>query len=304
MRAILASVAVLWMTAAIAAAQQPTIAEAQADFDKGQYRTSLQKIARLLSAPTAKANPTERYDLLMLRGENMLALKEAALAADAFETAARTVKTGDDVKRLGQARGMAILVRASPGLKYTRKGSDEPPIDIASRDSRTAAMNALLAERIVTVEPKVKSALEATSLLPIKDLMPALGEMYSLEIATAGESKVAVPLAQTLGEHARKLIETELTRIGSRIDELYAMASAPTLSSNPGAQTLSYRGLTSPERKELQDAADYLVNIEKVAQEGRRVNLRFGGTGDVWDRILGEIGDLKDAAQRVYDRRF
>jgi hypothetical protein len=280
-----------------------SIGAAQADFNAGQYRSCLQKIAQVLNSKAAAPGSPARYDLLMLRGECMLQLKEADLAASAFTSASTVFKGEGDLKRMAAARAMSVLVKASPRLQY--KGSkDAQPIDIVTPDSRKQAMMALFDDRFATTTSKIEAAMKSNSLVPIHDLFPVMGDLYALELTATGDTARTMPAIRSVGEHARQLITAELDRLRKRVDELDDLANAPTLSSGNLNQTLSYRGLNSNERNELHDAADELVKIEKVAQEGRRIAQRLAGPVGAWDAILGECNDVKDVAQQAYDRRY
>src|SRR5688572_14868767 len=102
---LLASAVLLFVSTATA--QQPTMEGAQGDFASGDYRSALQKISRLLTGPTARPGTPHRYELLLLRGECMLQLKEANFAADAFDAAARSVKGEGTVTLIADA-GAAV----------------------------------------------------------------------------------------------------------------------------------------------------------------------------------------------------
>src|SRR5689334_1553723 len=58
------------------ASANPSIDDAKADFAAGQYQGCLQKISRLLSPGISKPDPATPYDLLMLRGECMMQMKQ------------------------------------------------------------------------------------------------------------------------------------------------------------------------------------------------------------------------------------
>src|SRR5690349_9206335 len=64
--------------------QPLTFAAARADFDKGDYKACLGKISKLLTTGAYKSDSPERYDLLMLRGECLLQLKQRPGAQAAF----------------------------------------------------------------------------------------------------------------------------------------------------------------------------------------------------------------------------
>src|SRR4051794_14531765 len=72
--------------------QALTFAAAQADFDKGDYKGCLGKISKLLTTGAYKSDSPERYDLLMLRGESLLRLKQKQPAQAAFEAAMKMMR--------------------------------------------------------------------------------------------------------------------------------------------------------------------------------------------------------------------
>src|SRR5690242_15062972 len=55
---------------------QVSVGDAQSDFASGEYASSLRKISTLLGSNSIKPGSVERYDLLMLRGECMLRMKQ------------------------------------------------------------------------------------------------------------------------------------------------------------------------------------------------------------------------------------
>lgn len=283
---------------------EPSIAEAQADFQQGKYPGCLQKVAAILVGSEARQGSPGRYDLFLLRGECLLQMKRADLAADAFDAAARSVKGENDLKRVAPARAMAILIKSSANLAYRPKGaSAADAIDIVNPELRKKALEALLQDRLKDMQPQVDEALKATTLPPMAKTVPALLDAFMIELAATGDTKQSLPVGQSVGEHARGLIENQLQRISMRVDDLYDLASEPTLSSGP-REFLGPRGLTTPERDELKAIANELIMIKQVAQDGRRINRSIGGTGDMWDAVIVQVNDCEERTQRAYDRKY
>ena len=284
-----------------------SIGDAQAAYGSGDYRGCLQKISSLLTTSTIKPASVERYDLLMLRGECMLKLKQAKGAADTFEAASKVLKTQGDVARVANAKAMSVLVKASPGLQYRSNGStgDAAGIDIVEPDSRKQAMKMLLDDRNRQLMPAINKAIEGTSLVPIQKLLPAVWEIYTLEFAAKGNADQTTATVKKMGQHARDLITSELDRLTSRLTELNNLANEPTISSNRvGPQTLSYRGLNSNERNELKEMMDYLLNIQQVCENARRINRLLGGTGEAWDALLADCAEARQVADQAYNRQY
>jgi hypothetical protein len=300
----IAGVGCLLLTVSIvtaAAPEKPTLESAQADFASGQYRPCLQKIAQVLAMPESKRNLPQRYDLFMLRGECLLQLKSAEIADDAFHAAAMVVKDSGDIKKIADAEAMAILIKASSGLKYQPKTGGAQPIDIVDKESRQKAMAALFDDRMAQFKPKVEAAVQSTNLVPIHELVPAMTDLFMLEVAVTGESKQTLALGKDLGAHARDLINGALRQITDRIQDLNMIANEPSTGT---LQQIGYRGLTTPEREELRGLANELVKIEEVSARARQMARRMGGTPEAWDAILADVADAKQLAQKTYDRRY
>ena len=115
-----------------------------------------------------------------MRGEASLRTKAMPAAAEAFATAAK--ETTDPAKK-AEARANEILTRRSKQAGYTPKvpstapaaGKPGQPMPIINAEDRKAAMNALFADAMATVQPRVRAATSATNLKPIMELAPALG---------------------------------------------------------------------------------------------------------------------------------
>jgi hypothetical protein len=294
---------VLVIGGTVAFAAPATIGDAQADFSAGQYPACLQKISQILAGPTAKPGSPQRYDLFMLRGECLMQMRRGDLAASAFESAALACKDSGPMTSFATAQATAILIKASPGLRYKPKlnpSSDPNGIDIVPAEGRKAAMLALLDDRIAELKPKVDQALAGTTLPPMIDLVPAVSDMYMVEMAATGKTERMSDMGKAMGQHARDLIQPALQQITSRLQQLQDLANEPSEQN----RQFGYRGLTSPERQELQDQADYLMKIEKLAQNARQLSRRLGGNVEAWDAILADCEEAKQAAEAAYNRRY
>jgi hypothetical protein len=207
------SVVLLLSLTSLAQAAAPSVADAQADFAAGQYRDALQKISVLLAGKSAGSQ--ERFDLLMLRGECMLRLKQSSLAADAFDAAARARRQQGDVKRLAEAKATAVLLSASRGLKFQPRGGGggggAEAIDVVAPEARRQAMAALLDERLAELTPRAAAAVEGTSLTPMMELLPAFADAYALELTATGDATRVTPMLISR-RSARPSRQTSATR--------------------------------------------------------------------------------------------
>jgi hypothetical protein len=290
-----------------APAQQLSVADAQADLNAGDYPGCLRKISTLLASSSMKSDSPERYDLLMLRGECMLNLKQPIAAASAFEAASVVGKNQTDLPKIASAEANSVLIKAARGMQYKPKSASpgDPGIDIVAHEPRKQAMKALFDDRRAELAPSIAAALKNSTLVPLPKLLPAAWDLFVLEFGATGDTVQTTEDLKKLGGHARGLIGTELGRLTSRLEQLNNLANEPTLSGgNFNNASISYRGLNTTERDELSEMAKYLVNIEGVAEKGRRINRMLGGTGDTWDAILADCAEARDVAQQAYDRRY
>src|SRR5437763_2612421 len=129
MRYLLVSVLLVALCSSAASAE-PSLGDAQSAFSAGEYRPCLAKIAQVFAMKSPAPTPQTRYELFKLRGECLLQLKSAQVAADAFHSAALIVKQDGSMQDYASAEAVAILIKASPGLRYTpKKSRDAKPID-------------------------------------------------------------------------------------------------------------------------------------------------------------------------------
>ena len=309
-------VVVIATSASSTFAQAVSIDDAYKDFAAGKYRPCLQRIARYLANTNlARPGSLERYDLLVLRGECLLNLKEPQLARGAFDSAARSLKVGaKDDKALGVAHATAILIDKSPGMRYKpaspAEGGGGEGIDIVSPDSRPAALQALYRDMQLAAQPQMDEAMKSTNFLSLEKILPTLIDLYAVELAATdiapgmdGGSKT-LATGRKLGDHGRQLADAELVRLSTRIGELTDLANEPASTDGvTRTDQLARRGLTAAEQQELRDVADQLEKISRVCQEGRRMSRRFGATGELWDPFIARAADAEQEARRGFERK-
>jgi len=282
------------------AAPAGTVDDARADLASGDYAGSLRKSSALLSSKPVKSDPAQRYELLILRGECLLRLKQRPAAVDAFEAAATVMKNQRDLPQAASATALAVLTKASPDLNYKPKKQAGSGINIVELSSRQEAMKALFDDLNAGVAPRIDKALQDKSLVSTQALLRDLWELYTVELAAKGEAASTAAKLEALGGHARSLVGAELDRLTSRLEQLKDLASEPTWAT----EVMSYRGLNTNERNELRQIADYLMQIQHTVENGRRISRVLGRTGEGWDTLLADCAVARDVAQQTYDRRY
>jgi hypothetical protein len=129
------------------------------------------------------------------------------------------------------------------------------------------------------------------------DVLPSLLDLAAVEYAAKGSAEDAKAVLSALGGHARQLMSNEVRRVDDRVGDLHSTATSFELVTQGGV--IEPRGLTSPERKEVQDALAYLSQIERTARDVQRRAKELGFTGEKWDSIIFDAGDAAETASRI-----
>jgi hypothetical protein len=278
---------------------QPSLGAAEADFSAGNYRACLQKISQMLGGKLAPGGSKQRYDLLMLRGECQLNLKNRDLAVDAFEAASRVTFAKEDITPTANAKAIALLIERSPELRYKPKGKpDGDGIDIVTPNSRKTAMTALLDELLPAAQSAADAAGKATDVAVMHEALEPIADAFVVELTMTGEPKRSAPTFRQVGSHVRTLIAGEVERLQHRAEQLSVQAGEPkdAGAESPGAER---RGLTADERGELAKAEDQIDSLRLAAQHGRRIARRLGSTGENWDTIVADCTELRDLIRQT-----
>jgi hypothetical protein len=277
-------------------AQPDALAAARQKFDAGQYREVIQIVAKELAQnrdARGAAPLPQRYDLLMLKAESFLRLDQRVNAADAF---AQAQSSEADPKQAAVALANSLLARASPNNKYSPiQDKSIPPIDILNPESRKRAFDAMRADRMAVLAPKLAAAKTATALPPMFEVLKPLLEIASIETAATGSADQTRATLTDLGQHARDLINAELKRINIRLAALEDAAN----SIEATGSYVSRPGLFSNEADEVAQFVQYLKQIDKTARDIRHQAQQLGYQAQAWEPISADCSDLIDRAQAM-----
>jgi hypothetical protein len=216
------------------AAEQPaSMQELKQLFESKQWQPLLQKLSKALPLRGAAAQQYDRYELLTMKGEAHLNLKQGPAAVSAFEEASKIKDL--DRQKLAVADATVLLVKRSPGMTYKRKspgaqpsgGDDDNKIDITDRDKRKEAFAALAADEQAALQPKAKAAAAGKSLRPIAEMLKSLDDLRNAEMAASGtsETPLAAALVAPLAKHAKELTDKELLNQKATVDKIERSAN-------------------------------------------------------------------------------
>jgi tetratricopeptide (TPR) repeat protein len=280
----------LLVGATLTQAQQASIDDLRAEFAKGDYRATLQKIN---DAMGVSAEQDATYDLLMLRAECFVQLKERDLAINCFDAA---IKHASDFPRYSMTLANKLIVQRSPMFKFIAPGKE--PIDITTLPNRKKAMTLLLQMLAKENKPKVDSALQASTLPPLETAFKALGAQAALEMTTDGKPEDTFLQAKKLAERALGLMQRAIDRNQRRVRQLGMLAM-----SNGGGFGYN-RGLFSQDRDELENIISSLNQIRQRAVEYRAIAIKLGENGERCDAVIGAASDALNDAETLSRQRF
>ncbi len=201
------------------AAGVPTMGELNALVEKGEYREALKGLFRATELKGEAAMGYDRYELLMLRGECQLQLKEQPSARETFAAAKKEADAGEKVERSAKAGAMELLISRSTAFTYkanTGEEKDKEVVSILDRTKRGRAMQLLLADEMAGVKARYEAALKAKSLLRVMEFAKVASGVRSLELVAAGNNTKTTTMFADLAKHAAELMDAEGTAMLAR----------------------------------------------------------------------------------------
>jgi hypothetical protein len=267
-------------------------------FDKGDYTQALRQAGVALAAKGKEAAP-DRYELLVLKGESLLRLKNNKDAAGAFDDAAGAARDDHDAVL---ARSMAELARRAKGLAYTlppKKGEPAKAIDISVREQRPAAFAAMFEESRPKVAAAVKAARNSGKLPPMLDAFRTLFDLRALEIAGTGADTQTATIAADLTERAAAHMKRAVGDMSKTVDKLQEYAYRSFEQGAPGAGGFQpvasgLMGLDNDQTAQLRQIASDCNRLGAVAMD-----LKKTFPGDQADALRSIRDDADDVATRA-----
>lgn len=272
---------------------QPIMDDIRKEYEAGKYSSAIAMTSRALAARGADAEKYDRYELLYLRGQAMLRLRQPKYAEQAFEEAFAATSDRDKKAR---AMAMVAIIRKSPALTYSPKNNPGTKIDILEDTSCKAAMTALYEDLRTTLAPKVADATRAQTLPPLQALLPDLFELTALETSLTGDNKQSKEYFMVLGARARELITAELRNRRQWLEEQNGVLYGLEISTSGNIRP---RMLGTEDKKELHDFQDYIARLRSTAMRARKIAQSLGETGGPWETIVATAEDLYERVERI-----
>jgi hypothetical protein len=297
-------------------ANLPTQEAIKAAFDAGEYQRVLQFVGRAIAAkPGTTPSDYDRYELLTMRGESYLRLKQNKSATDAFAQAAKETK---DEQKAAIARATQRTIRESRGSTVQRRAKSPASTgtpttaNLLKPDEREAAFRIVYDNLRESATPKIKAAAEARTLPPIIDALTAVADLDDLAQAGAGGDSDLAAARQELGERGRELITRELDRMDKDVAEIRRSAetvveqrSVAVTSMATGSGYDKYlsirRGLTDKDRADLKEV---LKTCERIIPAAEQLARSTSGTAKNADETVNRAIEVGRAAQRVLEAKY
>jgi len=207
----------------------PTADQIKEQVGSGQYRPALQGLMRILNLKGPAAEAYNRPDMLMLRAECQLQVRETRSALDSLAQAQKEAAAAGDADRLGAGLAMQLLIQKSPAFKYTPRSTTGPiakkPIDILDLKARPDAYKALFEDELVGVRATVRKAETSTSLVPLMDASKQVAALRGVEKVATGDTVQSKEFAESLGSHAAALLGSGVAELASKTEAIAARAN-------------------------------------------------------------------------------
>ena len=275
----------------------PTADQIKEQVGAAQYRDALKGLTRILALKGPAAEPYNRPEMLMLRAECQLQLRDSRSALESLTLAQKEAAAASDADRLGTALAMGLLIQRSPAYKYTPKTTTGPiakkPIDILDLKTRPDAYKALFEDELVAVRQTVRKAETSTSLVPVLEASRQAAALRGVEKAATGDIAQSKEFAESLGSHAAALLSAGVSDLSTKTDSIAsrantivtsAMAYRDPTTGAPRMDNVSHRrGL---EGTDVQD----LRNIQKTCDQV------IAAAGDLTLILPTQAAAFKDAA--------
>ena len=291
----------------------PTMAQVQALFDAGNYNDLLKALSRVLPLKGKAAEPYDRQKLLQIKLDTHMKLKQQAPAIAVLNEMADDA--GDDEPAKQSARAMVQLIKRSKAFVYTPKPSKKTtkapaPLDITDPIARKAAMQAMLDEDMAKAVPKVKAAMDQSSLPPIASALEAARSVRDLEVGVTGSDNNSKAMVADLGAHGKDLITKTVEKMSKRVDEITKDANETirirgSVMSARGYQQqqdrVRRRGLKGEEPQELRKIINDLPAIAKGARE---LVAATGGKQSEADSMVEMCSELSKRAKKTLETDY
>jgi hypothetical protein len=292
----------------------PTANQAHQEFTDGKYREAIKSISKIAASREWQAKQFDKHDLLLLKGEAHLKLKESAAAAAAFEAAS---KETTDKPAAAVAHMTSILIKKCIGTHFIPKATadkripgksptDRLTIDIVEPEMRKEALLALWQDERNAAEVKIKPATEGESVQPAIDAAPMVLRLHDYDFAAHGNDNDTNAAAGLIAAHARDLLGAMLEKMGIRVDEISTKAAKvekfrAAVGRGQSQDIWRKHGLDGNEPNELKDI---LAKAEKIPIAVKLLNDGLMPGSGFFDKMLADSKRVMEKAEKALNDNY
>ncbi len=298
-----------------APAPLPLPDELKQQVDSGEYRDALKGLTRVLDLKGAAAEPYNRFEMLALRAECQLQLRQTAAALDSLTAAQKEAASQGNADDVGASLAFADLIQRSPALRYTPKTSNGPlakkPIDILGRGQRPDAYKALFADELTSAQQKVRQAETARQMPPILDAAKNAAALRGIEKAGTGDDVQTQALTKGLSARGLSLMTSALGDLSVRIDAVSKIANTTVTTSvmqydqisgrSWPQQILTRRGLDGGNMSELKGIQQTCAQITSAAND---LGLALSQDQNAYKDIAAQADGARNKAGALLTENF
>ena len=289
----------------------PATASIRQEYADAKYREVIRDVAKLTASKDWQVKKTDSYALWMLKANAHLQLKESALAASIYESAARNAP---DKASAALARSNAYLIKHSVGLHYIPKATfnsqvdggkpdDHPTIDIVDPEKRKEALLALWQDQKNSIDPLLAPALDAdkSTVKIILEAIPVITRLRDFDLAAHGSDEETKKSADPMAEHAKALLTEMIDPIAARADAISSKALAPEMYKVqvPGSGIFSRYRRHGLEDKEPTELTEMLSKTEQITHVVTTLAEGLGTEKDYFEHVSKEAKRVHDKAQKT-----
>jgi len=252
----------------------PTAADLAKQVDDGQYRDALKSLQRVLDLKGSAAAPYNRSEVLMLRAECQLQIREMQGALSTLDAVAKEARGNKDQApnpdMLGKALALTTLVNKSSNLLYTPKTHTGPlapkPINILDRTVRPDAFKALFDDLLPDAKAKVHAMQTTTTLQPILDTAKMVTALRAIERVANGAEDESKALADQLTTRATILLGNSVADLSAATDAIATAANQVYVTSSVRTESATGKSVVDhvPHRRGL--ANDQAARLRTIQQ--------------------------------------
>jgi hypothetical protein len=302
----------LWLAPHARGADAKSIStqDIKAAYEKGDYAETLSLVNRVLLLKGKAAEAYDRLELLMLRADTQLRLRQQTAALKTLEEAQKVAKTTKDESGLAGARALALLIKKSKALQYTPKvatgkgaeaGAASAPIDITDPKHRKEAFEGLYADEKLAAKSKVQDADKAKFLVPIATALKAVVPLKDLELAATGKDTETSETIKSLVDRTHKLMAKSLDDMTKRTEKIATKADElieyTIQTRTGGTETRTRRrGIDKDASREL---AEIIDTSKKIVQSCKDLTEGFTDDSEPFDDLVDIAKDLTERANDV-----